>query len=170
MNRRTLLRNGGTLTALVLAGCTGAGSPVGEGDETTAPPTSDIANRSRISDSRFAVIDRTAAATEPMAGVSFDQSEGLVRITGTIEGSDGCKTAALGAIDYRPDADELQVAVLTNDRPGTGEKACTQALVYISYEATVSFSGGLPSAASVSHDGTEITVTARDSATASEDS
>jgi hypothetical protein len=174
MNRRTLLRNGATLTALALAGCSGDGQPgvdptptdgtPREGTETTSPPTIEIADFS------FAVTDRTSETTEPTATVSFDATEGLVRVTSTIQGSDGCKTATLRAIDYHRDADEVHVGVATTDRPGTDDRACTEALVYISYEATVSFTGGVPSAASVSHDGTEVTSGARDSASAGDGS
>lgn len=169
MDRRTLLRNGAAFSALVLAGCTGS-PPGGDGNETTAPPTTGSPETTEIADYSFAVTDRTATTTEPAAEVAFDAEEGLVRVTGTIEGSDGCKTATLRAIDYNRDADEVHVSVATKDRPGTGENACTQALVYISYEATVSFTGGIPAAASVSHDGTEIASGAHDSASAGEGS
>lgn len=179
MDRRTLLRNGAALAALAIAGCTGGqpggdGTPTdgtpGDGSETTAPPTTGSPETIEIADYSFEVTDRTSAGTEPTAEVSFDAAEELVRVTGTIEGSDGCKTAELRAIEYSRDADEVHVGVATTDRPGTGDKACTQALVYISYELTVSFRGGVPAAASVSHDGTAIASGAHDSASAGDGS
>lgn len=175
MDRRTLLRRSAALVALGLAGCTeggdpdvGDGSPTpgGDGTPTPAPPTTEPTT---VADFTFQVTNIDSAATEPTADVTFETGENRVRVTGTIQGSDGCKTAALEAIDYDRAADEVSLSVITEDRPDAGD-ACTQALVYIDYEATVSFTGGLPSQAAVSHDGDEIASGAHDSATAGEES
>jgi hypothetical protein len=175
MDRRTLLRNGAVLTALALAGCAGGGRPgdggtPAEGTGTTAPPTTEPPETIAIEDYSFEVTGRTSATTGPTAEVTVDPDEDGVRVTGTIQGSDGCKTATLRAVDYRRDADEVHVGVATTDRPGTDDKACTQALVYISYQAAVSFVGGVPSLASVSHDGTEVGRGTHDSASAGDGS
>lgn len=176
MDRRTLLRRSAALVALGLAGCTDAGSPAdgdgsptpgGDGTPTPAPPTT--TEPTTVADFTFEVTNIDSAATEPTAEVTFETGENRVRVTGTIQGSDGCKTAALEAIDYDRAADEVTLSVITEDRESAGD-ACTQALVYIDYEATVSFTGGLPSRAAISHDGTEITSGAHDSATAGDGS
>lgn len=160
-----MLRRAAVVSVLGLAGCTGDGSPPGadgdgtptpdDGTPTTEPPTTEPPETVEIADFAFSVTDRTSSATEPTADVTFDAESNAVQFTGIIEGSDGCKTAALDAIDFDRAGDEVTLAVITKDRPGAGDM-CTQQLVYISYEATVEFSGGLPSQAAVSHDGSEI--------------
>lgn len=172
MNRRTLLRRAAALGAVGLAGCTGAppgddgtDTPTDDGEPTTAPPTTDDETPTSeppvdIADFDFAVTDRDSSSA-PTATVSFDASADEVRFTGTIQGSDGCKTAALDAIDYDRGADEVTLSVITKDREGAGDM-CTTALVFIDYEGTVRFTGGIPSRAVVTHNGEEMTSAAVD--------
>lgn len=191
MNRRQFIGLAGAIGGVALAGCTSQpsdDSPAGndgtedDGATHTDTPTDDETDGSggndgstesdggganpALEDATFEVVEQTSAAQEPGADVEFDAGAGQVLVRGTIQGSDGCKTADLQAVDYHAAADEVTVSVVTKNRPGTGDQACTQQLVYISYEATVTFSGGIPSAASVVHDGEGVTSGAHASATA----
>lgn len=172
MNRRTLLRRAAALGAIGLAGCTGDGAPPGDDGTSTPPddgeptptddetPTTEPPEPVEIADFDFAVTGRDSSSA-PTASVSFDASADEVEFAGTIQGSDGCKTAALDAIDYDRGADEVTLSVITKDREGAGD-ACTQALVFIDYEATVRFTGGIPSRAVVTHNGEEMASAAMD--------
>jgi hypothetical protein len=161
MHRRTVLRGAAAVAAIGVAGCTG-GAP-GQGADT---PTDDTPVE--LVDSDFAVeaIDHTG---EPSADVTFHDDENRVTFAGTIEGSDGCKTATMEAMEYDREADEVHLSVRTEDREGTGDRACTEALVFIDYEATATFEGGTPTRAAVSHDGRELVSGAHDSASAGDD-
>lgn len=157
MDRRTLLRRGVAVSALAIAGCTAENGPSGGGDgaEGETPTTESVA----IGDVSFAVTGIDGSGT-PGVDVSFDAEDDGVRFEGIIQGADGCKTAVLDAVDYDREADTVTLSVITEDRPDAGD-ACTQQIVFVSYEATVAFSGGLPSRAVVTHDGTEMTSTTR---------
>jgi hypothetical protein len=85
--------------------------------------------------------------------VAFDSRAGEVVVEGTIRGSNGCKTAELGAVGYDPDGERLRVDVVTTVREGSEDRSCTQAIVSLGYRATFSFEGGLPGTVGVSHDG-----------------
>lgn len=125
----------------------------GEGTPTETPAPGDTPT---LADATLTVTNVTEGTNEETADVRFQTDADTVVLQGTLEGSDGCKTAALGTVEYDPEADALAVDVITRDREGTGERACTQALVYIEYEATVEFEGGLPTEVTVSHDGREL--------------
>ena len=144
MKRRTLLRSLALLGAGSLAGCT-AGSRVGGEDTTAVGPV-----EPEITGTDFEVLDQGCGNTVSEAAVEF--ADDAVEITGTIAGSDACKTAQLADAIYDPDADELRVTVETVEREGVG--ACTQCIVEIEYRSTVSFSGGLPPSVVVRHEGT----------------
>lgn len=101
----------------------------------------------------FSVTEITSGESRQTADASFDPDAGTITITGAITGTDGCATAELGSVEYDATEDQLRVDVVTTDREGTRDRACTQQLVTIGYEATVSFDGGLPTGVSVSHDG-----------------
>jgi hypothetical protein len=119
------------------------GDPDGSGPEGTPS----------LVDSEFEVVDAGPGTTEDRVDVSFDPEAGRVVVGGTIPGSNGCMTAALGGAEYRPDEDALSVDVVTTRREGTEGQACTQAILGIDYEARFEFDGGLPETVSVSHDG-----------------
>lgn len=176
MRRRTLLRRGGLAGLLVLAGCTspGSGAPddtettsgddeptetPNSGDEPTETPTElgtdepDGSSDVTVGESTFEVTENVSGTQVDRAEVSFEAHSETVAVDGTIWGADGCKTATLDGVDYDESADELTVRVATVDREGTEDQMCTQAIVEISYEARVFFEGGLPSSATVVHDG-----------------
>jgi hypothetical protein len=101
----------------------------------------------------FAVTDVSSSSPAQSANPSFNEDEGTVVVTGTIIGNNGCTTADIGSADYDASADQLDVNVVTETREGDEDSFCTQQMVGIDYEATFSFSGGIPSKVSVSHDG-----------------
>ena len=103
--------------------------------------------------SSLTVTDVSSGTTETTTDIAFRTDADEVRLRGIVQGNDGCKTAELGDVSYDREADALAVDVVTVDREGTEERACTQELIFISYEATVEFSSGLPREVSVSHDG-----------------
>lgn len=143
-----------------LAGCFGSPGPPAD-DNTPTPTPSPTPEPITIETTEFRVRDRNHAG-EPTAEVTFDTEAEAVRVTGTIEGANGCKTAALKSATYDDATDEVSLLVHTVDREGTEGKACTESLVYIDYEATVQFAGGTPANASVSHNGREMLATGRE--------
>lgn len=139
------------------------GDVVEASDGTTETPTA--SERTTYVDSSLTVTDVTSSATETTADVAFNEDDSTVVVTGTIQGSDGCKTAALKRVTYNRSDDRLLVHVETVDREGA--QSCTEALVYIDYEATIRFEGGIPSQISVSHDDRHVLSGAYGSASAS---
>ncbi len=176
MHRRTLLRRTGAIGALALAGCTGQASEDdgnggdGGGSDGGSTPTA-TPNPVTMQDTTFEVTGRGGASDQQgSADVEFDTADDRLVVTGTIVGSDGCKTAALGDVKYDTEADELRVNVVTKDEEGSEDKMCTQALVDIDYELVVRFDGGIPKSASVSHNGQGVTSGAHGEASAGDDS
>lgn len=154
MRRRTLLRRGGLAGLLVLAGCTSPGSGSPDDTETTSGDDEpDGSGDVTVGESTFEVTENVSGTQVDRAEVSFEAHSETVAVDGTILGSDGCKTATLDSVAYDESADEVTVRVATVDREGTEDQMCTQAIVEISYEASVAFEGGLPSSATVVHDG-----------------
>jgi hypothetical protein len=119
-----------------------------------------------LRESSLSVIDVSESSSRTTADVEFDEDDNAVIVTGTIEGSDGCKTAALGRVKYNQSDDHLTVDVVTENREDAGD-ACTDAIVYIDYEATVSFEDEIPSNVSVQHDGQGVMSAAYGSSSAS---
>lgn len=115
----------------------------------------------------FSVTDVSSRSPERSADISFNEDEGTVVVTGTIVGANGCTTADLGSASYERDADRLDVNVVTELRDGAEDQYCTQQQVGIDYEATFPFDGGIPSSASVSHDGEGVGSAAYGSSSAS---
>jgi len=81
--------------------------------------------------------------------ITFDDDAGEVTLDGVIRGSDTCKRAQLGTVEYDDDADTLSVTVETTDIEECGAGATC--VVDIEYEATFTFEDAIPSEASVSH-------------------
>ena len=106
----------------------------------------------------FSVTDVSSGSPANTADASFDDDTRTVSVTGSIIGRNGCMTAALGSVTYDAKRDRLEVDVVSTEREDSG--MCTQQLVGIDYEATFSFGGGIPSQASVSHDGDGVTTAA----------
>lgn len=144
MKRRTLLHSIPLLGAGSLAGCT-AGRRVG-GEETTSvgPVEPELASTD------FEVLRQGCG--NQVNEATIESGDDTVEITGTIAGSDACKTAELADATYDPDTDELQVTIATTDREDAG--ACAQCIVEIEYRATATFTGGLPPNVVVRHEGT----------------
>lgn len=157
MKRRTFM----ITTAAGLAGLSGCidggGNGNGNGGNNTTGNNSDNDGQNNtgtpeLTDTEFEVQDIQSGTEVNEAQVEFDQENSSVGITGTISGSDGCKTAALSNAEYNQEEDELRVEIITRDREDAGD-TCTQAIVEINYTATIHFSGSLPHNASVYHNG-----------------
>jgi ABC-type glycerol-3-phosphate transport system substrate-binding protein len=159
MERRTVLRGAAAVAGIGLAGCIAGGTPGNGTDTPTEGP------EIQLVDSSFAVenVDNTG---EPSADATVHDEDNRVTFTGTIEGSDGCKTAVMDAMEYDREADEIHLQVRTEDREGTEDRACTEALVYVDYEATAEFENGTPRQATVSHNGRAIMSGAHESSRA----
>jgi len=158
MDRRTVVSLAAGVGSAVLAGCTGRGGGTGDGgddDETDEEPDptateTETPNEGgefpRIANRSF---ERTGDAAEPSesATVSFDTD--LVTVTGVIRGNNGCMQASLEGAEYDRETNELRVRVATVRE---GFDACTQEIVYRSYEATIEFGGGTPGSVVVEHE------------------
>jgi len=127
MNRRHLLR---TAPLLALAGCVGRG---GNDDD-----------RPNVTDRSF---DDTGECSAPETA-TVDAAATEVRIDGCVTGPNGCAVASLGSATV--DGDELTVVVAT-ERDAPPDVACTEALVYRGYVATVTLDGRV-SSVRVDHD------------------
>ncbi len=139
----------------------GDGEDDGEHSDDHAGGDSDTPS---LVDSELSVTDVSGSASETTADASFDTEMNTVTVTGTIQGNNGCKTATLGNVTYNESDDHLTVDVETTDREDTG--MCTQQLVYIDYEATITFEKGVPKEISVQHDGNGVMSGAHGSASA----
>lgn len=166
MHRRTLLRRGAAVATLALAGCTSSPGPgsdddteTGDGPGQTETPTDggtgggDGEGDVTTGESTFDVTGIVSGTQVDRADVSFESHSETVSVDGTIWGADGCKTAELDSVVYDEATGEVTISVATIDREGTEDRACTQAIVQISYEAVVAFEGGLPASTTVVHDG-----------------
>lgn len=151
MNRRRFIATAATLGAVAGAGCLASDG----GDAETPTPT----DTPTMSTTDFTVLQVESGTEVDEASVGFQET--TVSVTGTIWGADGCTTAELASADYDPDSGELTVEIATKKEESTGDVACTQAIVEIDYEATVTFENGLPDRVVVTHtrgqDSTEVT-------------
>lgn len=165
--RRTLLVRAGACGALALAGCLGAGTPDGTTGTPTDTPTSTPAPVS-LENASLRVTGAGCGQEVDAADVEFRPEGRIVRVTGTIPGSDACRTAVLAGTDYDADADRFRVVVATERRePTDGTTGCAQCIVELDYEVTCEFAdpGGLPGAVEVVHGTGEdrrVVTTARD--------
>ena len=154
MQRRALLGAVSSIGIAALTGCLSDGggdaTPSDTGtDTTTGTPTPTPAPDPTLSDFTFVVSERESGVRTDSATVSDDGGD--VVVEGTIWGTDGCQTAELPRVNYDSEADELTVPVETTERPDAGD-SCTQAIVEITYTATVAFENGPPSSVVVTHD------------------
>lgn len=133
----------------------GHGETMATPDETSTPTeeqsTGTPTSAPTVVESSLSVVDVSQRDQRETAEPSFDPDANTVVIEGTIQGSDSCKTAALGSLSV--DADRLTVDVVTENREGTDNQVCAQALVHIDYRATITFENGIPTEVAVSHDG-----------------
>ncbi|WP_248895650.1 hypothetical protein [Haloplanus halobius] len=132
MKRRSLLR---TLPVLAtgLGGCL---APRGDGGSDPPRRVTERALRDtgRCSEPESATVDTTASR---------------IRVTGCITGPNGCAVARLESATLDEETMTVTVTTGSDEPPGT---ACTQALVYRGYVATIRVAGGAPSAVRVVHD------------------
>jgi hypothetical protein len=118
MDRRTLLR----MAPVALCGCVGAPSGGGDGDDTGGVTERTLRDTGRCGDPETASVDVTGSR---------------VRIEGCVTGPNGCAVAGLGSATVT--GDRLTV-VVTTERDAPPDTACTEALVYRGYVATVATS------------------------------
>jgi len=143
----------------------------GAGDGGESSGSEDTTDGSPVLEgSSLTVTDSSSGVTETATGIVFQTDANEVRLRGVIQGNNGCKTAALGDVSYDPEADALAVDVVAVDREGGEKDACTQEIVFVGYEVTVTFSGGFPEEVSVSHDGRGVASGAHSSASAGDGS
>ena len=124
MDRRSLLR---TAPLLALAGCAGRGGSDDDGDD-----------HPRVTERTF---DDTGECSAPETA-TVEVSASAVRVEGCITGPNGCAVASLDSTTV--DSDELTI-VVTTERDAPPDVACTEALVYRSYSATISLDGSVGS-------------------------
>jgi predicted secreted protein len=137
MQRRQVLAAASTL---FVAGCTGPAASAPE--EPTGTPTGSVA----LEGTGFDVTDAGCGVEREAAAVAFDAD--AVSVTGTTSGADACRSARLADATYDASTDRFDVVVETY-RAETG--GCAQCITEIDYEATASFSGGLPGTVVVTH-------------------
>lgn len=106
-----------------------------------------------LTDSAIDVTEVSPGQEIDEADIEFDSDANAVVVEGTIHGRDACRTAALGNVDYDAEDDELSVDVVTAAADDADDRMCAETIVEIDYAVRVQFEGGLPSSATVSHDG-----------------
>ena len=136
MNRRTLLR---AAPLLALSGCVGTGGGGGDGNG-----GSDDDEPTRVTDQSFEDTGECSNAET----ATVDESDGEIRIDGCVTGPNGCAVAALASATVVDGALEV---VVTTERDAPPDVACTEALVYRAYTATITI-GGTVSSIRVIHD------------------
>ncbi|WP_338740105.1 hypothetical protein [Haloplanus salilacus] len=118
MNRRTLLR---TAPLTALCGCVGAPSDTDDGIDEVSERT--LRDTGRCEDPE--------AATVSVSGTQ-------VRIEGCVTGPNGCSVSSLGSATVE---ENRLTVVVTTRRDAPPDTACTEALVYRGYVATVETDG-----------------------------
>jgi hypothetical protein len=126
MDRRTLLR---AVVPVALAGCVGRGGNDGDGGGGGQPSVTDR------------TLDDTGECSSPETA-TVEASSTAVRIDGCVTGPNGCAVASLDSATV--DGTELSV-VVTTERDAPPDVACTEALVYRSYAATITVDGDVAS-------------------------
>lgn len=153
MRRRALLAAAVAATTTGIAGClddgTGSQPDSTPTDDSTPSPT-ETPDAPRLVDRSFEV-ERVECGND-YGGHDVTQSDGVVTVEGTLDGSNGCYTAELVAAAYDPDEDELSVEVESVDDSEDGE-ACTTCIVEIDYVAEFTFENGEPSSVRVEQRG-----------------
>ncbi|MEF8857216.1 MAG: hypothetical protein V5A16_07345 [Haloplanus sp.] len=135
MNRRTLFR---AVLPVVLAGCVGRGGGGGDGDGGDSDDGDDGDDQPRVTDRTF---EDTGECSAPETA-TVNASSPAIRIDGCVTGPNGCAIASLDSATV--EGAELSV-VVTTERDAPPDMACTEALVYRSYTATVTVDGDVAS-------------------------
>lgn len=153
MKRRALLAAAAAATTTGIAGCLddGTGNQPGSNstDEPTPSPTA-TPDGPRLVDESFEV--ERVECGDDYGGHDVTQSDGVVTVEGTLDGSNGCYTAELVTAEYDREADELYVEVESVDGSEEGE-ACSTCIVEIDYVAEFTFENGEPSSVRVEQRG-----------------
>lgn len=173
MDRRTLLRAGGTLAVAALAGCTG--DTAGGGGAATTTGTTRVTDTETTGATGTAGQGATATGTgggTTAAGAAGDRpalrsqsfefvsgrcgtrggsatvttGDAAVTVEGTATGRNGCTEAVLRGAGYEADGFRVRVGVASTD--GT---ACKQCITDLRYRATFEFAGGVPASVAVLH-------------------
>jgi hypothetical protein len=120
----------------------GTRDATGDGGTATGP----------IEQTDFTVLGEAPASQAPEVDVAFNTRADRLTVHGTIEADTPCQTAQLARVDHDDEADRATIAVGTTRRPGTEGSTCSQQVVGVAYETTVSFESSLPTSAAVVHD------------------
>ena len=152
MRRRALLTAAAAATTTGIAGCLddGTGSQAESSPTEDSPSPTETPDAPRLVDRTFEV-ERVECGND-YGGHDVTQSDGVVTVEGTLDGSNGCYTAELVAGEYDADEDELYVEVESVDDSEGGE-ACTTCIVEIDYVAEFTFENGAPSSVRVEQRG-----------------
>lgn len=166
MKRRTILRRGGALGALALAGCV-ATDGGDQGDPTTTDPTETPTTTPTETPTEtptvdpVGVVDRSISTvandchrgdTGTSVSVSIDADTGRVTVTGTMKTPTPCYQATLRTVAWDGDAETLAIDVSATS---TGEP-CIECVGAVDYRATVTMKGVLPETVEISHDGSPV--------------
>lgn len=155
MRRREFVTAAATVGTAGLTGCMDGGDgnrTDGNGTDGNGTADGDGAPEVRVTDTTFTA---SRDATGPNASASYSFGEGTLRVTGTIVGSDACKTAELGGARYDEDRGAVVVDVATTDAENAGD-VCAQVLTPVAYEATVDVEYDEQPSVVVTHDGEEV--------------
>jgi|AntDeeMinimDraft_5_1070356.scaffolds.fasta_scaffold13763_2 hypothetical protein len=131
------------------------------GTTTNGTATNGTATDGAAADRSFTVRE-TGGEPGNEASVAIENGGSRIVVTGTITGTNGCQTAVLDSV--RTDAGTVRMVVAT-ERAADAGTMCTQALVGISYRATVTVENQ-PTSVTVIHrgpDGEETVATAEPS-------
>ncbi|EMA44180.1 hypothetical protein [Halococcus saccharolyticus] len=118
------------------------------GTTTDGPTANETTTNGSAADRSFTVRE-TGGEPGNEASVTVESGGSRIVVTGTITGENGCQTATLNSV--RTDAGEVRIVVAT-ERAADAGTMCTQALVGISYRATVT-TESQPASVTVIHRG-----------------
>lgn len=98
-----------------------------------------------------ATVDSRGTATPSDGGTRY-----VVRVDGTIDGSDTCHSARLVAAETVRDGDALRVAVESHVPESNEGRACGDCIVDVDYRVTAEYRCEYPDIVEVVHDGEQI--------------
>lgn len=169
MRRRTLLQAAGAASAGLVAGCTADGSGSGSPDGTDGPSSSPTATSCEegLADTSLAVRsvecgigeNRADASVDPVGPATPEDGEAptyTVTVIGTIDASDPCHSARLGAVRAGSTEDTLRLGVETYRPEENQGDACAECIADVGYEATAAFRCDYPGVVVVVHDGEQV--------------
>jgi hypothetical protein len=141
MRRRQVLSGVATALLVGTGGCTGAAGG-GTRSTTSPPPATDPATGIPAA----TLVPREACPTPGDATVRLDADP--VTVVGCVVGENGCTRPRLASVDREDGAVTVVVAAVVE---ADGDRACTQALVNLGYEVTLT-GGEPPTSVTVVHD------------------